>query len=297
MFPILFEIPGLGFPVKSFGLMVVLGFLLSTKVLDWLVPRHADDPENERSAYGALPIWVLIGVLIGARLMYVVVEIARGSPVGQEFLDHPLRILAYWQGGLVMYGGTAGGFLAAVFCAKRHKLRLMNAWDLGVVAAFAGLFLGRIGCLLVGDDYGSIVPESFERAPFPLVIRVPDPLPEGSLFGEANIGQSLWATQIWMSLSALWLAWIGSRLLRRRRYAGQVTLALMVFYAILRSVIEIFRGDEVRGLWFNETLSTSQLISIVVGTVCFLLLIQNRKRNDPLLRDAQAETATSGGTG
>jgi phosphatidylglycerol:prolipoprotein diacylglycerol transferase len=260
--------------------MVVAGFLLGTHVLDRLAMKYADHPQTERAGYAALPIWILIGILLGARLMYVIVEILRGSDVGQEFLDSPFQILAYWRGGLVMYGGTAGGFVGALLCARKHKLRVPAAFDLGVVAAFSGLFVGRMGCLLVGDDYGSVAPASFATAPFPLVIHVPDPLPEGSLFGVENAGKVLWATQVWMSLAALWLSWIGARLLKRRRYAGQTSLVLLLMYSILRSTIEAFRGDEVRGLWFGETVSTSQLISAVLGVVCLTLLVRNRKRRE-----------------
>jgi hypothetical protein len=211
MFPILLEIPGLGLPIKSFGLMVVLGFLLGAYVFDRLVARYAPDAEEKRVGYSAMPIWILIGILIGARVLYVLVEVLQGSSVGQSYLDHPWKVFAYWEGGLVMYGGTAGAIIGGLWCTKRHGLRSARTFDLGVVAAFTGLCIGRIGCLLVGDDYGRIVPPSFETAPFPLVLHVPDPLPKGSLFGGRERGHVLWATQVWMSGNALMLSWLGAR--------------------------------------------------------------------------------------
>ncbi len=280
MYPILFRIPGLGFPIKSFGLMVVLGFLVAAWIFDRLVARYATDLEAKRTAYAAIPIWVLVGILLGARALYVAVEVLQGSSVGQNFIEEPWNILAYWKGGLVMYGGTAGAIIGGIWCIRRHGLHLRNTFDLGVVAGFVGLCIGRIGCLLVGDDYGKIVPPAFTDAPFPLVIQVPDPLPEESLFGAENAGQALWATQAWMSINALVLAWLGAQHLRRRRYGGQTGLLVLLGYSITRGIIESFRGDSVRGLWFDGLLSTSQIISIALGITCLAFLVRNRGRDE-----------------
>ena len=130
----------------------------------------------------------------------------------------------------------------------------------------------------MGDDFGKIVPAGSEGLPFPLTIRVPDPLPDGSLFGADNIGQVLWATQPWMSMNAVLMGLVGLWMINRRRYAGQVTLVLLVLYSVARYTIESFRGDKIRGLWFDDTLSTSQLVSIVLGSLSLALLLAWRKR-------------------
>ena len=75
MHPILFELPG-GFPLRSFGVMLAAGFLLASWILSRLVARSSDAPEEDVARYGAIPVWVLVGIIVGARLMYVVVEVA-----------------------------------------------------------------------------------------------------------------------------------------------------------------------------------------------------------------------------
>jgi phosphatidylglycerol:prolipoprotein diacylglycerol transferase len=282
MHPILFKIPGLGFPIRSFGVMLAIGFLVGSWVLGKLAERYGDDPKEDPARYSRITVWVLAGVVLGARLMYVIVEICRASEVGKEFLSDPLKIFAVWEGGLVMYGGMFGAILGGMWCAKREKVRPIHALDLGMVAGFVGQSIGRVGCLLVGDDYGRVVPERFRNLPFPITLRVPSPLPDGSLFGLENQGKVLWATQPWMSVKALIVAFVGWQILKRRRYAGQVSLWIVLLYAILRSTVEAFRGDEVRGVWFGGAVSTSQIVSLATGLFALILILRNRKRVDPL---------------
>jgi phosphatidylglycerol---prolipoprotein diacylglyceryl transferase len=290
MHPILFTIPGLEFPIRSFGLMLALGFLLGSWMLGKLAARYGDDPKGDPERYSKITVWILVGVVIGARLMYVTVETLQGSEVGQSFIHKPWKIFFVWEGGLVMYGGMLGAIALGMLSAKREGVRAIHALDLGLVAGFSGQAVGRIGCLLVGDDYGRVVPPSLEGLPFPITLRVPNPLPEGSLFGAENAGKVLYATEAWMSLKAILICYIGWQILKHRRYTGQVSLWIILMYAILRSFVEVFRGDTIRGLWFGGAISTSQIVSIFAGAFAIVLLIKNRGRRDPL-PDARAQLA------
>jgi len=270
-----FELPG-GFRLPAFGPMVALGFLVATWLFGRLARRYDPSPEHDPEPWAELPVWILIGILVGARALYVIVEILRDSSVGQRFVDEPWTVLFFWQGGLVMYGGLAGGILGGLLCVRRRKIPFWHGLDLGLSAAWFGLAIGRIGCFLVGDDYGQVVPEAHEDWPFPLVLHVPDPLPEDSLFGEANAGRTLYATQLWMSFNALLMGIVALFLLKRRTFYGQVALIMVAYYAVARSVIEAFRGDEIRGTWFDGAISTSQLISIGAGLGALALLFLRR---------------------
>jgi len=278
MHPVVFYVPGTDFPIRSFGLMVVLGFLLGSWVLPRLAARSDPGYASRAEGYAAVPVWVLISIMIGARLLYVIVELGQGSQVGRSYIENPLKVLYFWEGGLVMYGGTAGAVVGGILCCRKYRLPTASAVDVGTIAAFAGLVVGRIGCLLVGDDYGRVVPEEFRHLPFPITIRVPAELPDHSLFGAENAGQVLWATQIWMSFNVLVIALVGTWLLGRRRYPGQVFLVMMLAYSITRGLIEMFRGDAARGFWYG--LSTSQWISLALGLASLAFLIKNRKRRE-----------------
>jgi phosphatidylglycerol:prolipoprotein diacylglycerol transferase len=289
MHPILFTIPGIDFPIRSFGVMFAAAFLVGSWIFNKLIARYSLQPAKDVERYGVVPMWILVGIVVGARLMYVIVEIARGSSTGKGYLENPLLIFAVWEGGMVMYGGLIGGIVGGAWCVKKHDLRFWHGLDIGLTAAFFGQVLGRVGCLLVGDDYGAVVPEKWQHAPWSwLQLRVPDPLPPHSLFGEDHAGQVLWATQPMMSLKALIVALIALWLLPRRRYEGQVALVAILSYSVLRFGVEFLRGDEVRGVWFGNTLSTSQLISIAAALFAVAMLVKNRGRYAPHLPPAKA---------
>jgi phosphatidylglycerol:prolipoprotein diacylglycerol transferase len=268
------------FHLRAFGVMVALGFLVGAHLYQRIAGRYGDDPEEDPMRYSRITLWILIGAFVGARVMYVVVEILRDSETGKEYLANPIKMLFVWEGGLVFYGGLIGACLLGTWSARREKVRPLHALDLGLVVGFVGQAIGRVGCLLVGDDYGSVVPERLGHPPFPIALRVPDPLPPGSLFGQENAGQVLWATQVWMSLNALLVAFLAWRILRRRRYTGQVTLWVVVIYAATRSLIEAFRGDSLRGMWFGGAISTSQLVSLAGGLAALTLLFLLRGRRE-----------------
>jgi prolipoprotein diacylglyceryltransferase len=214
-------------------------------------------------------------------------EGARRVAVGYDFVHDPLKMLMIWQGGLVMYGGLLGGVLLGVWSARKHGLDPWNSLDSGLVCGFAGLVLGRWGCLLVGDDYGRVVPEGWTDSARPIsfgnggevglaTLRVPDlewllRNPE-SLFDHELAGKTLWATQVWMSANALFIALLGYLWLRRRRHTGVPAALMLLQYAVCRCTIEAFRGDEVRGVWFGGRVSTSQILSAALFALASWML-------------------------
>lgn len=336
MHPVLFRVPGLDFPVRTFGALVACGILLGIWIWGKLLERYGEDPRQDPQRGSQVAIWIVIGVLIGARLFYVGVEsarylsadvsepvraylvagargeatpqlsaeelaLARRVGVGYDFLHDPFKILLLWQGGLVMYGGMFGGILLGLYASRKHGLNPWTALDTGLPCGFFGLVLGRWGCLFVGDDYGSVVPESFQDSwrPIglgnggeigPLTVRVPDlewlkQNPE-SLFGQPPdydlAGKVLWASQPWMSLSALLLGLMGLLWLAHRKHYGVPTALLLLQYSVSRFIIEMFRGDEVRGVWFGGKLSTSQLVSTLVFVLGLWIFI--RQRATPVIK-------------
>ena len=317
MHPLVFE----GFPwLRTFGALVAGGILLGLWVWGKLLARYGEDPKQDPDRSSQVALWLVIGIVIGARLFYVGVEVTRyltadlspaqvayldgpvdATPdeeqveaarvrVGHDFLHDPFQVLFIWQGGLVMYGGLIGGMLFGLYGARKHGLNPWRGLDTGLTSGFLGLAIGRIGCLMVGDDYGSPVPERFVSSwrPIvlpnggeigPLTIQVPpqewlSKNPE-SLFDNLG-GQVLWATQPWMFLNGILLFLAGCLWLRLRLAPGVTAALLLAQYAVCRFAIEEFRGDALRGVWFGGLLSTSQIVSVLLFAGALALFVRRR---------------------
>ena len=289
MFPHLFEIPTpFGeLPIRSFGLMVLLGAVAGLVYLQYAFRRLGVPGEDP---LGAAAVRILLCGFIGARMLYLVVhpDAARGI----------LAPIAVWEGGLVSYGGFFGGAFGAWLFARKVKLPLLRLGDAILVALVLGQVFGRIGCLLVGDDHGR---------PWdgPLAITFPsagvDPAtglkygPEGSLFPRQWLDVPVHPSQLYLSAMNLVLFLVGARLFTRKRFDGQVASVLMMLYAVGRFSIEYTRGDDqARGVYSVAALdlSTAQWISLAVFAIGVILYGRQRKRPEAQVA-ARAPTETT----
>lgn len=270
MHPILFRIGD--FPITTFGLMVCLGAIAGSL---WLRRALGAFALRGRDPVGDLVTWSVLLGLLGARLMYVVLH--PSAIRGADGSLQPLKLLALWEGGLVSYGGFLGGALGAWLFARRQRLPFMRLGDALAPALALGQSIGRIGCLLVGDDHGR--PTDLPWAvTFPYVLDAAGnklPAKEGCLIPRELLGVPLHPSQIYLSLMNLAIFLVLARAFARRRFDGHVLGLGMVLYAVGRFAIEYTRGDDVaRGIF--GALSTAQWISIGVFALGAALLARGR---------------------
>ena len=260
-------------PVPIFSYGVMLG---TSMVVGWFVAlrlaKHDGIPSEQA---GAVYMWTAVWSIIGARLLYVITE-------WKEFAS-PLDVFLLNKGGLVAYGGMIGGFCASWYGCHKRKIHLLRWADVSAPSVVLGTAITRVGCLLYGCDYGR------RAAPdLPWAIRFP---PEAPAFHDhvSNFGLDKNAlaslpvhpTQIYESLASLALFGLLMYLRRVRKFSGEVFLGWVVGYGVLRSLIEVYRGDADRGS--VGPLSTSQfigLVSVVAGAVLLFFLLK-RYRADP----------------
>ena len=143
MHPELFEIPFLHVSVKSWGLMVVTGFLVAMFVMRRIMKRIGQDPEHISNA----ALYSLIAGVAGARLFLVIHHFS-------QFKDNLLRVFAIWEGAGEFLGGvlTALVVLGLYFYFKKLPIRIYL--DVLAIGLMIGLGFGRIGCFLSGCCFG-----------------------------------------------------------------------------------------------------------------------------------------------
>ncbi len=255
MFPVIFRIGE--FEITSFGLMMFLSFLSGAWIMSKQLKRYGLNPEL---AWDILA-WVAIGGVLGAKLYYLALH-------WQDLAANPIRELTS-RGGLVWYGGLIGGITALYLQIRPRKgkprLPMATIYDSTAPALAVAYAVGRMGCFLVGDDYGiytdSPVGIAFPQGSPPSTAGqlraagdtgVPAHLPDNALV-------TVHPTQLYEIGLALIMFAILWRLGAKKLRPGQLFAVFMMLYAVERFVIEFVRAKTDRWVF---GLSTSQLASI-----------------------------------
>jgi|SRR5689334_15024948 len=259
MYPELFRIGS--FPINTYGVFLAIAFLCGILITAKLAAR--DGLPRER-VYD-LCLWMLLASLIGSKVLMLFTE--------PEYRDNPLGLLSldFLRSGGVFYGGLLGAILAGYFLMKRYKLPFWKTADACAPGIAIGNFFGRQGCFAAGCCWGK-----------------PTSLPWGVQFSELGheitgvpIDAHLHPTQLYESFAMLLVFFFLLWLHKRKRFSGQVVLVYGLLYAVIRFAVEFLRDDprgDILGLTTLTGLSTSQMISLVIGVIALILLIaRNRK--------------------
>jgi len=231
--------------IYSFGFMLSLAFLSGLFVIVRLGKSEGIEPEKILD----IAVWVILGAIIGARVLYVILFFG-------EFRGNLFEIFMIQHGGLVFYGGFFGALLAILWRTKRFGLPLWKAFDLATPGTALGYSIARIGCFLNGCCYG-IETSIFCAVKFPHLQGMRHPT---QLYASATV--------FLVFLALLWL-W------KRRRFDGQIFLQGVVLYSVYRFLIEFIRvGPRVM-----LNLSASQLLSIMAFVLAGGTLIWKIRRN------------------
>jgi len=252
--PILLHIGPL--TIHTYGALFALGILIAVALSEYLYRRDGGEPETMIDL--ALP--VVVGVIIGARALFIIVE-------HEYYLQNPAEIFMVWKGGLVFYGGLIGGALAFIITARVKKLGLWHLADTVAPGVALGHALGRLGCFFAGSCYG-------RPTDVPWAVIYSDP----TSLARDIIGVPVHPTQLY---SAAFLTLLSGILLvigYRPSFRGQVIATYGILYGIFRFFIEFFRGDPRGTVGLADiTFSTSQAVSLLLVPVSLGLYLYLKK--------------------
>ena len=155
MHPEILHIPFVNLTVRSYGLMMVIGFLAAVTLIRRLSRHFTPDPQYITNA----ALYSLIAGVVGARLFFVI-------HYWGQFRNNLLGVFALWNGGLELLGGVILAITVIFFYIWYHKLPLRHYLDVLAIGLFLALAFGRIGCFLNGCCYG-------KPAELPWAVRFP----------------------------------------------------------------------------------------------------------------------------
>ena len=208
-------------------------------------------------------IWVFIAAYIGGRFFHFFEK-------PDYYFGDPANMLTFSGSGFVFYGSLIFAIPALLIFFKVYKMPGMQMIDIIAFVAVIVHIFGRMGCFMAGCCHG-IPTDSFVGVTFTHANSQADPL-----------GVPLHPTQLYSVFMLLIIFVVLIIIKNRKMFAGQLFLTYVVLYAVGRSVIEEFRGDEIRGFIFNDFLSHSQLISLITGTIAgyFYWLFYKKAKNN-----------------
>lgn len=242
---------------SPFGLLVVLAFVAGFFQLRANMRRLRLGDEDDAHV---LVFWAMMGGVVGGKVYYAILN-----------WDWRLLLERY---GFVWYGGFMLGTTAVLLALRRRRLSVARIADAGAPAMALGYAVGRIGCFLVGDDYG--VPTSL-----PWGVKFPVGLPPSeagalrSVFGvavpaEIPAGELLAVhpTQLYETALALGIWGLGLWALSRFRRPGSVGLLVLALLAVERFAVEFLRAKDDR---FFDPFTVAQVISVALLVVLAVL--------------------------
>jgi len=132
--------------INFYGIFFALGILIAIILAKNEAKKCKINPEIIED----LAIYLILGIIIGARLFYVL--FFRPENIPFSFLD----IFKVWEGGLAFFGGFIGAITAGYLFCRKHKLDFLKYLDIFTIPVIVGHIFGRIGAYLIGNQPGKI---------------------------------------------------------------------------------------------------------------------------------------------
>ena len=251
------------FSISPFGLLLVMAFFAAFLQLRSNMKRMGLGNEEDPST---IVFWAGFGGIFGGKIYYAIL--------------YGDLALIFDRAGIVWYGGLIGGTLMAVWAMRRAELPVVRTVDAAAPGMAIGYAVGRIGCLLVGDDYGrptdlpwgikfehGLPPTTAGHLRHQFGADIPAGIPDSQLLAvhPTQIYETLGATVVWMI--SMWM------LLKLRLRPGLVFLFTFALMAIERFLVEFVRLKDDRFFGF---LSLAQVISL--GILALTLIVASRMR-------------------
>jgi len=241
--------------LRWYGLFFVGSFFLGLYILQWIFKREGKDV----SVLDNLLIYILVGTVIGARLMHCFAY----QP--EYYLAHPLEIFQVWKGGLASHGGLLGVLIALYLFTKRYHIPYLWLMSrLAIPGALAATFI-RIGNFFNSEILG--IPTD---KPWAIIFERIDSLPRHP-------------SQLYEALAYFILFFILLGLYRILNPKTSTKLLSGIFFTYVftaRFFLEYFKEHQAD--YTISMFSTGQLLSIpfiILGVVWILWALKETSNN------------------
>lgn len=255
MHPTLFTIGDIS--VSSFSVMVLVAYMVAYFVSEAEFKRKGFDT----NLVDLLLISSVIGGLGGAKILFLFQQATL-----TDLIANPSR---YMASGFTFLGGLIGAILLGWLVTQMKRVSFLSVMDAATPPLILAYAIGRIGCLLVGDDYG--VPSNL-----PWAISFPNGSPPTTL--------SVHPTQLYDTISMLIVFAILWRIRKRDLPVGWMTSVGFIIFGVQRFFMEFLRSTSPS---FIPGLSQAQIISVFLFVLGVIMLYKINQRSNKV-REAES---------
>jgi phosphatidylglycerol---prolipoprotein diacylglyceryl transferase len=229
---------------RWYGLMYVIGFVAAYFVI--LAETRRREMPLTRDDVADMIFSVALGVILGGRTGYVLFYNL------SDYLAHPLKVFAVWEGGMSFHGGLMGALLGGYWFARKKKLDFLALADVAFLTAPIGLGLGRIGNFINGELYGRVT-----TVPWGMVF--PDPQAGSLPRHPSQLYEAVLEGPVMFVI--LWT------LGRKKRPTGVIFWSFIALYGLFRFFVEFFREPDVQLGFVLGGFSMGQLLSFPMAVM------------------------------
>lgn len=245
-----------GFEIKWYGVIIAFAALLAAL---YVLRRSKSFGITEDEVLNVTILALPCGIL-GARLYYVLFEWDRFFGPNNNWYD----FINIRDGGMAIYGGVIGAFLAIVLylcCSKKRRPTLLPICDLAAFALLIGQCLGRWGNFFNREAHGGITSENFF-----LRMRIF----EGGEW--ICVHPTFLYESVWNAIGFCILHFAS----KKRKYDGQVLLWYIAWYGFGRAWIESMRTDSlmVGPLRVSQWLAGISCVTALALLICFRFVLK-----------------------
>ncbi|MEX1307830.1 MAG: prolipoprotein diacylglyceryl transferase [Eubacteriales bacterium] len=254
MHPVFFT--AFGFEVHFYSVFFTLGLIAGCLIFvfgDKRLRKNYKDPMLD--AY----LYILIAIMIGAKLMYVLVNF-------KTYANDFSQIISGFRNGFLFYGGVIGSIFAMILFFRKKDLPVWYFVDAAAPAIPLGHAIGRIGCLFAGCCYGSPT-----ELPWGIIYPVSCPI--------APSGVALHPYPIYEMIGNLIIFAIIMSVRYKSKVPGRMMGIYLMGYGLLRFGLEFTRGDYVQMIGIFSEQQIISLIMFAIGLAGYFLLGKMKQRD------------------
>ena len=266
-----------GHNIYWYGVIIAAGFLLAVAFGLWKCSKFGMDPDTITDAISV----VVPSAILGARLYYVIFNPAVCFTAEGSFSF--LRAIAFWDGGLAIYGGVIATVVSALLFCKVRKVDFWSGMDITVYGLLIGQMIGRWGNFVNVEAYGSVTDlpwrmcsESIANELWRDGLLESDLAYESVLNGTLGVHPTFLYESLWNLLGLIILILL---MKKGRKFNGQMFLSYVIWYGLGRAAIEGLRTDSL--YFFGTPIRSSQMLGVVSAAAAIGLYVYRRRTAGP----------------